>query len=569
MKLRDYQSTAVGGVFSQWDKVQSTLGCCATGGGKTQIFCEVIRRRLPGRALILAHRTELVSQAVNRLRSFGMSADIEQGELVAGTSLWSHPVVVATPQTLYSRNFSRLKRFKPGYFSTIICDEAHHYSGAPAFEGVVRHLIQDQNTKLLGVTATPDRADNIAMSKVFKSVAFKVEIVDLITLGYLVGINQHLVKIQSLDLSECRKTQSGDLNEEDVARVVEYEKTLLGMADATLATVGTKRTVVFATSVKQAERMAEIFNRHNPDCAACVFGDTHPRTRAEILERFSTGRLQICVNVGVLTEGYDNPGIEAVVMARPTLSRSLYAQMCGRGTRPLTGVVEAVAEDSPELRRAAIASSSKPDLLVLDFVGNSSRFKLVTSADILGGRISEEAKTRAKKRVEERGSGNILDELAIAEQELRDQEEARKRSGIKAKSIFSLTYVDPFDVFTKRATYWQRRVQNTPLTENQRRAMVRNKMNPDDYATPQEAVAEYQRRTAATEYQVRALVARGYPESKARLLRKWEVAKVIDGLPNGHAAPIKPVPAPAPKKLFIHEEPDLPFDLCSTTKPTP
>jgi len=531
MILRGYQNKAVDGVFSEWEKVAATLGVAATGSGKTQIFCEVIRRRQPGRCLILAHRKELVAQAVNRLASFGMAAEIEQGELVASTSLFNaSPVVVATPQTLYHGNFARLKRFNPQDFSTLICDEAHHYSGAPSFEAVVKHFKQNQNLKLLGVTATPDRTDNIAMAKIFDSVAFDIEITDLIQLGYLVDIDQRMVKIESLDFSECRKT-AGDLNGADLARVMEFERTLLGMADATMATVGDKRTVVFAASVKQAERLAEIFNRHKSQSADCVFGHTTPEKRTEVLKRFSEGQLQICVNVGVLTEGYDNPGIESVVMARGTLSRALYAQMAGRGTRPLPGIVESVLLDDSALRRQAISGSSKPSLLLLDFVGNSGRHKLVTSADILGGKVSEEARERARKKIEKKGAGNMLEELDIAEKELRDKEEADRRRGLVAKAKFNLHYVDPFDMFKKRAEKWKGHVQAHPLTDKQRGILARNGYNPDEFA-PAEGQAIITNLFRASEKQVAVLVRAGYPREEVAGIQKWEAAKLITTLAN-------------------------------------
>ena len=539
--LRAYQSNAIDGVFAEWEKVSATLGVAATGAGKTEIFCEVIRRRQPGRALILAHRKELVAQAVNRLGSFGLSAEIEQGELVASASLFNAaPVVVATPQTLYHGNYSRLKRFQPDDFTTLICDEAHHYANGANFEAVIKHFKQNPNLKLLGVTATPDRTDNLALSKIFDSVAFDIEITDLIELGYLVDIDQRMVKIKSLDFSECRKT-AGDLNGADLARVMEFERTLLGMADATLATVGGKKTIVFAATVRQAERFAEIFNRYKSGCADCVFGHTPPDQRDEVLKHFRNG-LQICVNVGVLTEGYDHPGIEAVVMARGTLSRSLYAQMAGRGTRPLPGIVESVLIDDPASRREAISTSSKPSLLLLDFCGNSGRHKLITSADILGGKISEEARDRARNKIEKKGAGNMLDELALAEKELREQEEARKRDGLVAKSKFNLTYVDPFDVFQKRAEKWKGHTQRYPLTDKQRTILCRNGYNPDDYA-PAEGQAIITNLFRASEKQIAVLVRAGYPREDVAALQKWEAGKLITELANNNWKRPQPVEA--------------------------
>lgn len=538
--LRDYQLEAVDSVFGEWQKVNSTIGIAATGSGKTEILCEIIRRSLPARAMVLAHRTELVSQAVHRLEKFGMEAEIEKADMRASHTLWNRsPVVVATPQTLYGRNFARLQRFKPEDFSILIADEAHHYVGAKAFEGVVKHFKQNPRLKVLGVTATPDRHDSIALSRIFDTVAFNIEIVDLIKRGYLVDIEQQVVKIESLDFSKCRKV-AGDLHSQDLAEVMEYEKTMLGVADATLRTVGAKKAIVFATSVKQAERLTEIFNRHKPNCADCVFGHTPDDDRDEIVKRFSTDKLQICVNVGCLIEGYDNPKIEAVVMAAPTLSRSRYAQCIGRGTRPLPGVVN--EEMTDEERKLAISFSTKPNLTVLDFVGNSGRHSLCTPADILGGIVSEEARELAKKRVQAKGGGNVLNELAIAEKELKEKEEAAKRSGIRAEARFKVHYVDPFAAFKKRAEYWKRHQQTTPLSEKQKMILLRKGHNPDEM-TPQEGQALITKLMGATDKQKKVLLRAGYKQDEVDCLQVWDASKLIDKVAkNGWKKPDAEVP---------------------------
>ena len=166
--------------------------------------------------------------------------------------------------------------------------------------------------------------------------------------------------------------------------------------------------------------------------------------RRQILEDFKAGRIQYLVNVGVLTEGYDDAGVEVVVMARPTKSRALYAQMAGRATRPAAEIAAKLGQindevvvgsrsrtadvknstvglgpttttdDAASKRRALIAASSKPECTILDFVGNSGRHKLVSSVDILGGKDidedEEEARRRAKKRCDE--SGEAVDMIA-------------------------------------------------------------------------------------------------------------------------------------------------------------
>src|SRR6185369_10554713 len=170
----------------------------------------------------------------------------------------------------------------------------------------------------------------------------------------------------------------------------------------------------FTASVVQAEACCNILNRAVPGMAEWVCGATEKKKRAEILERFAHGRTAVVCNCGVLTEGFDDPGVEVVIMGRPTKSRSLYSQMVGRSTRPLPGVVD--GPETAEERRAAIAASAKPSCLVVDFVGNAGRHKLVTSADILGGKVSEAALELAMERALKAGGPvNMTEALNEAE----------------------------------------------------------------------------------------------------------------------------------------------------------
>jgi superfamily II DNA or RNA helicase len=221
MRLRDYQQAAVNSTLEKWKETNSLLGCAPTGSGKTVMFCDIIRQMLPLRALVLAHTTELVAQTVEKLSRFGIDAEIEQGQLHASTSLWNHaPVVVATPQTLYHGGFKRLQLWKPQDFGVVIVDECHKYAGAACFEKVVKHFKQNTEAKIIGITATADRFDNVSLARVFDDVAFDIDICDLIEQGYLVGVDQRMVKIRSLDFSKCRTT-AGDLNGRDLADVLD------------------------------------------------------------------------------------------------------------------------------------------------------------------------------------------------------------------------------------------------------------------------------------------------------------------------------------------------------------
>lgn len=543
MKLRDYQLSAVDSVFKEWETVNSVLGCAPTGSGKTTIFCEIIRRSLPKRALILAHRDELVGQIVRRLADAGIDSEIEKAELVASTSLFnSSPVVVATPQTLYSSGGKRLSRWRPDDFGVLIVDELHHYV-SPSFRKCIDYFRQNPNLKMCGVTATADRHDGKALSLICQSVAFNIEIVSLIKQGYLVDVDQRMVRIASLDLSQCGE-QTGDFSGRDLADVMEFEKNLLGVADATWQLLSEKRTLVFCASVKQSERLAEIFNRYRPGVAAMVCGETPQEERRTTLRKFESGEIQIVVNCAVLTEGYDNPAIEAVVMARPTKSRSLYAQMLGRGTRPLPGVVHD-GHTGPEQRCAAIAASKKPMMIVLDFVGNAGRHLLISSADLLAGStVSEEAKKLARKRIEEKGDGRMLEELEKAERDIKEAIEAQKRKGIRGTAKYQETFVDPFDVFSRRAEKWKSTKQTWPLTPKQRTILLNKGYDPDKL-TPEEGGKIIEKLWTLTDKQKRVLLRAGYSDTELDGIRNWEASTMIDNvIKNGWKRPNKPMGEP-------------------------
>ncbi len=449
MKLRSYQAAAVDGIFEAWRTSRSTLLVQPTGTGKTVTFAHVIHRMPMGRALVLAHREELIFQAADKIaRVTGHPPDIEMAEMRADHGMLGKArVVVSSIQTQCAgRNGdSRMKRFNPQEFSLLVVDEAHHAT-APTYRRVLEHYGQNPDLKILGVTATPDRHDEEALGQVFDSVAFDYELLDAIHDGWLVPIRQRSVVVDGLDYSSIRTT-AGDLNGADLERVLVYETDLQKVVGPAYEMAAGRKTLVFAASVAHAERLCEIFNRHRSECARFVTGTTPKDERRGMLADYAASKFQILVNVGVATEGFDEPGIQVVVMARPTKSRALYAQMAGRGTRPLPGLVD--AHETAAARRAAIAASAKPACEIIDFVGNSGRHKLVTTADILGGNYSDEVVDRARKMAEE-ADGAAVDmgeALVDAERELAEARERARRAAIRVRARYTTQVVDPFEVF--------------------------------------------------------------------------------------------------------------------------
>jgi superfamily II DNA or RNA helicase len=486
MNLRPYQSAAAEAIFKEWQENDSTLVVMPTGGGKTILFADVIRRVFPRRALVLAHREELIFQARDKIqRVTGLHADVEMGEFKAEGGLFqSAPVVVSTIQTQCSGGDGggRMAKFDPQRFGLLIIDEAHHAT-SPTYRRVIDYYRTNPALKVLGVTATPDRADEEALGQVFQTVAFDYEVLDAIHDGWLVPIEQQMVHVEGLDYTDIRTT-AGDLNGGDLAAVMEAEKNLQQMASASLAIIGQRRALVFTASVKAAEMTAEIFNRHRTGMAAWVCGKTDREDRRKVLKDFAAGKIQVVCNCGVLTEGFDDPGVEVVIMGRPTKSRSLYSQMVGRSTRPLPGVVD--GPETAEARKAAIAASGKPSCLVVDFVGNAGKHKLVTSADVLGGKVSEEAMELAVARaVKAGGPVKMAEALDEAEAELHQREQARlaeaaRRARLVATARFTTQSVDPFDVLHLEPVKSRGWDNVKSLTEKQRSLLAKQGINPDN-----------------------------------------------------------------------------------------
>lgn len=512
IKLRDYQASAVDGVFREWENVQSTLGVAATGSGKTTIFSEVVRRMQPKRAMIVAHREELIFQARDRIESqVGIGCEIEMGQLQATTSLFHRtPVVVATVQTLISGGKRRrIERFLPNDFGLLIIDEAHHGTAA-SYRKVIDHFKLNEDIKILGVTATPDRADEEALGQLFETVAFEYEIIDAIRDGWLVPIDQQFVAITGLDFSAVRIT-AGDLNNSDLSAVMEQEKNLHGMVGAAIDIIGDRRTIMFTVSVTQAEMACEIFNRHKQGSAGWICGATAKDIRRDTMRKFADGTLQIMCNVGCLTEGVDVPAAEVCIMGRPTKSRSLYAQMAGRIMRPYSGFLEIC--DSAEERRLTIEGSEKPSCLLIDFVGNSGRHKLMTSADLLGGNRSEETVELALRKAREAGQAGrplrMEDCLDEAEQELvRERERklalaeqrrialAARKAKLTAKVSYSAKSVSPFDLFNLTPSAPRGWDNGKSLGEKQRGIIAKMGADPDkiSYGSARALLDEFFRR---------------------------------------------------------------------------
>tara|TARA_R100001082_G_scaffold110915_2_gene92377 strand:+ start:1179 stop:2810 length:1632 start_codon:yes stop_codon:yes gene_type:complete len=467
MLLRDYQERAIDGLKTSLREHQSALIVMPTGTGKTIVFAKAAQLARK-RALVIAHRDILVHQAADKIHTVtGERPSIEMAELQSNEKSFFNrsKVVVASVQTLNAGSYRRrMERFKAEDFSLLVIDEAHH-ACAPSYRRVIERFAK-AGCKVVGVSATPDRADDLALGQVFESVAFKYEMSDAIDDGWLVPLDVHRVYVKSLDFSTCRNV-GNDFNQGDLGRIMEEEKNLHGVVVPTMEIAGDKKTVIFATRVAHAERMAEIINRTKPGAAATIDGKMAKDLRQKIVRDFVSGKIQFLVNVGIATEGFDVPGIACVSMARPTQSRALYAQCCGRGTRPLTGVLDGI--EDPELRKQAIAESEKARLTIVDFVGNAGRHSLMCAKDVLGGKHVDWTE-HGEPIVREEESGypqefpDYEEDDPAPDYEDMSQEEQReihrKRKGIRANVEYETKSTDPFDILSvksKRFSSWYKR----------------------------------------------------------------------------------------------------------------
>lgn len=549
MIFRDYQRRCIDSVFEEWNSgAFSTLGVAATGIGKTIIFAGVadrmIRNHFPRKVkvMVLADKRELIFQAADKItKATGRSCEIEMGDYRAMGSdlLGSNLIVVSSIQTHCSGSDGggRMGKFDPNEFVLLIIDEADG-AVSKSYRRVIDYYKTNPKLKILGVTATPDRTDEQALGQIFETVAFQYELLQAIADGWLVEPIPHNVDILGLDYSGV-STTAGDLNGPELANVLENEKTLQGMAGSSIDIIGEKRSLYFAPSVPCAETFCEILNRHRKGMAAWVCGKTHEDDRKRINEDFHSGKLQVLCNFNTHSVGFDCPGIEAVILGRPTKSRRMFAQWVGRGTRPLPGIVESLQTAAE--RVAAIAASAKSSVDVIDFVGNSGRHKLVNLGDILGGNVSDEAIERVMQKVREGGSQRIMQLLTDEEEKLRQEQaverekkrlkDEARRIRLVAKVDYSMNRVDPFDVLQMQPAKERGWNMGKQLSEPQKNILRGQGIDPDSrpYGEMKQILNELFRRWNSgdcTFGQMKILKERGLPTN----ITKAEATKIIDGI---------------------------------------
>ncbi|WP_067936881.1 DEAD/DEAH box helicase [Alicyclobacillus kakegawensis] len=426
LQLRPYQKEAVEAFFDALSNHRRQLIVLPTGAGKTVVFGAIARRFYEDVSaekpiLVIAHRSELLDQAEQKIRYVWPDALI--GRIQAGRNEQLGMVLLASTQTLVAGR----QVPEPGL---IIYDECHHSRAEGALGVLTRfRVFEPDGPPLLGVTATPSRSDKTELGDVFEHLTYERTILQMIMDGYLADVRGIKVEVPGLNLSAIR-TVGGDYNAKQLSYVMNVDGALDAVVEAVQTYAPGRKSLVFAVDVKHAKALAERFQAAGMACAA-VDGGMPAEERASILEAFAQNRLRILVNCQILTEGYDQPDVDAVVIARPTRSQALYTQMVGRALR---------------------LHPRKTDALVMDLTGASEDKSLQTFTRLM--------KTQRKQNSHVSVAGAGADELPMENGEsvtewLTRMDETKRQKLEKAKRV-----AEAINLFANRARYRWQQVQD-------------------------------------------------------------------------------------------------------------
>jgi ATP-dependent helicase IRC3 len=359
--------------------VQRPLVALPTGTGKTVVFSHLIDQR-PGRSLVLAHRDELLCQCQEKLLL--VNPHMDAGIVKAGENETGADVVVASVQTLSRSN--RLQQVFSN-FNTVIVDEAHH-GVADTYQRTLEYMgcFAEGGPLTVGFTATPERGDKAGLGQVWEKIVYQREILDMILGGYLCDLRAVRVSLR-VNLDRV-KTHHGDFDDKSLETVLLDANAPRYVAVAYLEYARGRKALVFTPSVRLAHEMAGTFLEVGIKAEA-LGGNTPAEERRAMLRRLRSGETMVLANCAVLTEGFDEPSVDCIIVARPTKSRPFYLQMIGRGTRVYPG---------------------KDDLLVLDVVGASTRHSLMTATALFQTRLDDKSVLEAEEERQEREAARAV-----------------------------------------------------------------------------------------------------------------------------------------------------------------
>lgn len=360
---RPYQNEAIQAVYDARNRgIRRVLINLPTGLGKTIVFTH-LAKQMNCQTIIMAHRGELLEQARKKITMVWPSADI--GLVKADVNETNHAVILASIQTI--SNPERLVQLPDPQL--IIIDEAHHVPADSYIKALTYLRVYDPKGPLVvGVTATPDRADGESLDVIFEETVYEKDICWGIETGYLSDLIGSQVSMK-LNLDTVKRTKKGDFQEKSLGAAMMEAEAPTCIFNAYTQHADALKTIIFTPTLELAEQVVGVFCRGGYK-ADMVSGETPQKTREHLYEDFASGKTPIIVNCGVLTEGFDEPSIECIIVARPTQSKSLYMQMIGRGSRKYPG---------------------KDNCLIIDIVGqgHSTGFTLSTLFGISTQELAE------------------------------------------------------------------------------------------------------------------------------------------------------------------------------------
>lgn len=489
MELRPYQKEAVRAVEGEWEQGHNkTLLVLPTGTGKTIVFANVARDevRCGRKVLILAHRDELLQQAEDKIKTAtGLTCAKEKaGETSIGS--W-YRVTVGSVQTMMRDK--RLNQFPADAFGTIIIDEAHHCL-SDSYQHVLQHFPE---ANVLGVTATPERNNLQCLGEYFDSLAYEYTLPQAVRDGYLCKIKAQTIPLQ-LDLTGV-KMSAGDYSAGGLGTAL--DPYLEQIAEEMKKYCADRKTVVFLPLVATAKKFKAILTHHGFH-AAEVNGNS--KDREQTLKDFEAGKYNVLCNAMLLTEGWDCPSVDCVVMLRPTKIRALYCQCIGRGMR---------------------LSLGKKDLLILDFLWNTAKHDLCRPASLICK--TQEIADRMTEDLE--ASGEVVDiedaekqsrEEVIEERENALAEQLKAMKARKRKLVDPLQYemsIQAEDLSGYVPTFaWEM----APASKNQLQALEKFGIFPDDIENAGKAsliidkLVKRKNAGLSTPKQIRFLESRGF-----------------------------------------------------------
>jgi len=368
-ELRPYQEEAVNAILDSYKRGVNPLLIMATGTGKTQVFSSVIHET-GDKSLVLAHRETLIDQAIEKIsRITGRRPQKEKANAWAEKN---SEIVVASVQSMQN---SRMERFPKDYFGFLTTDEAHH-APAKSYRNIYNYF---DSAVHLGVTATPDRADTKKLGTIYDEIAYEYSLLQAIKDKYLAPIKGYKVKDFTIDLNGL-KIYAGDYSDGELGKLI--EDYIAPIAKSIEEQSAWMKTMVFMPTVESSRLMCDALRSLSID-AGYVAGNTD--NQKQVLYDFHVGNISHLVSCDMLLEGYDEPSVEAIVMLRPTGSRTVYTQIVGRGTRLFPG---------------------KESLKLIEFTYNSDRLKLVTPYELF---TSKENTERVRQEAE--GLAENMDEI--------------------------------------------------------------------------------------------------------------------------------------------------------------